>query len=51
MKGLSYVTSNDSYNVEEMAMPLHQFINEPVVLDTVHNGATFQVLFLMVSSL
>ncbi|KAH9700578.1 protein-tyrosine sulfotransferase [Citrus sinensis] len=43
MKGLSYVNSNDSYNVEEMAMPLHQFINEPVVLDTVHNGATFQV--------
>ncbi|GJT06444.1 protein-tyrosine sulfotransferase-like protein isoform X3 [Tanacetum coccineum] len=33
---------NDSYNMEEIVMPLHEFINHPVALDIIHNGATFQ---------
>ncbi|GAB4825419.1 hypothetical protein Ancab_008292 [Ancistrocladus abbreviatus] len=39
----SYIQSNDSYNMDEIAMPLHQYINDPVALDIIHNGATFQV--------
>ncbi|OVA18066.1 hypothetical protein BVC80_1835g478 [Macleaya cordata] len=35
--------SNDSYDMEEIVMPLHEFINEPVAHDIIHNGATFQV--------
>lgn len=38
------IRSNNPYNVEEIAMPLHEFINDPIVWDLVHNGATFQVL-------
>nr|GMD27434.1 protein-tyrosine sulfotransferase isoform X1 [Ipomoea batatas] len=37
------IGGNNPYNVEEMVMPLHEFINDPIVLDLVHNGATFQV--------
>ncbi|OAY67344.1 Protein-tyrosine sulfotransferase [Ananas comosus] len=33
----------DPYNMEEMVMPLHDFINDPVAHEIVHNGATFQV--------
>lgn len=29
--------------MEEMVMPLHDFINDPVAHEIVHNGATFQV--------
>ncbi|XP_071706256.1 protein-tyrosine sulfotransferase-like [Rutidosis leptorrhynchoides] len=42
-KGPPYAYGNDSYNMEEIVMPLHEFINHPVTLDIVHNGATFQV--------
>ncbi|XP_021745953.1 protein-tyrosine sulfotransferase-like isoform X2 [Chenopodium quinoa] len=35
--------SKDSYNMEDFAMPLLQYINDPIALDIVHNGATFQV--------
>ncbi|MQL95637.1 hypothetical protein Taro_028312 [Colocasia esculenta] len=35
-------TSNP-YNMEEIVMPLHMFIDDPVSHDIVHNGATFQV--------
>ncbi|KAK4286441.1 hypothetical protein QN277_002997 [Acacia crassicarpa] len=35
--------SNDSYDNEDFAMPLHEYINHPVAEDIVHNGATFQV--------
>ncbi|KAF8395232.1 hypothetical protein HHK36_019174 [Tetracentron sinense] len=34
---------NDSYNMEAIVMPLHEFINDPVAHDIIHNGATFQV--------
>lgn len=42
-KGQDYVNSNDSYNMEEIVMPLHVYINDPVARDIIHNGATFQV--------
>lgn len=36
--------SNDSYNMEDILMPLHEYINDPIARDIIHNGATFQVL-------
>lgn len=36
--------SNDPYNMEDMVMPLHEYINDPIARDIIHNGATFQVL-------
>ena len=33
----------DSYNMEAMLMPLHEFIHHPLAYDIIHNGATFQV--------
>ncbi|KAJ3678394.1 hypothetical protein LUZ60_002197 [Juncus effusus] len=35
--------NNDAYNMEDMVMPLHQFINDPISHEIIHNGATFQV--------
>lgn len=34
---------SDPYNMEEIVMPLHEYIYDPIALDIVHNGATFQV--------
>ncbi|XP_077227772.1 tyrosylprotein sulfotransferase [Tasmannia lanceolata] len=34
---------SDSYNMEDIVMPLHLFINDPVAHEIIHNGATFQV--------
>lgn len=48
LKGLRNVNSNDSYDMEDVVMPLEEFINKPVAWDIVHNGATFQVFFPMV---
>ncbi|KAF7805602.1 protein ENHANCED DISEASE RESISTANCE 2-like [Senna tora] len=42
-RGLPITESNDSYDMEDLAMPLQEFINHPVAKDIVHNGATFQV--------
>lgn len=42
-KGPPNSYGDDSYNMEEIVTPLHEFINHPVALDLVHNGATFQV--------
>ncbi|XP_043702627.1 protein-tyrosine sulfotransferase-like isoform X4 [Telopea speciosissima] len=35
--------SNDSYDMEDVVMPLREFINDPVARDIIHNGATLQV--------
>ncbi|KAE9461267.1 hypothetical protein C3L33_06860, partial [Rhododendron williamsianum] len=43
LQGL-YSRSNDSYNMEDTVMPLHEYINDPIARDIIHNGATFQVL-------
>ncbi|CAI9761520.1 unnamed protein product [Fraxinus pennsylvanica] len=42
-RGQLYTITNNSYNMEEILMPLHEYINEPIVQDIVHNGATFQI--------
>ncbi|XP_031385401.1 protein-tyrosine sulfotransferase isoform X2 [Punica granatum] len=36
------VEGNDPYDMEEMVMPLHDYINDPIARDIIHNGATFQ---------
>lgn len=40
---LNHIGSHDSYNMEDMAMPLEEFISHPVSFDIIHNGATFQI--------
>lgn len=42
-RGQTYTMANNSYDMEDILMPLHEFINEPIVRDIVHNGATFQI--------
>ncbi|CAK9165190.1 unnamed protein product [Ilex paraguariensis] len=42
-QGPTYIKSNDSYDVEGIVMPLHEYINDPIARDIIHNGATFQV--------
>lgn len=42
-KGQSYIISNDSYDMEEILMPLRDYINDPIARDIIHNGATFQI--------
>lgn len=44
-RGSNHVKSKDPYNMEEIVMPLHEYIMDPVAYDIVHNGATFQVYF------
>ncbi|KAK1291076.1 Protein-tyrosine sulfotransferase [Acorus calamus] len=34
----------DTYNMEDIVMPLRDFINDPMAHDIIHNGATFQGL-------
>ncbi|XP_074303534.1 protein-tyrosine sulfotransferase-like isoform X3 [Silene latifolia] len=43
LKKQNHVGHNDSYEMGDMTMPLHQYINDPIALDIVHNGATFQI--------
>ncbi|GJW37057.1 protein-tyrosine sulfotransferase-like protein [Tanacetum coccineum] len=42
-RGPPYVYGNDSYDMEEIVMPLHEYLNHPVAMDLIQNGATFQV--------
>ncbi|KAI3738695.1 hypothetical protein L2E82_28792 [Cichorium intybus] len=42
-RGPRNIYGNDSYDMEEIVMPLHEYINHNVAMDIVHNGATFQV--------
>ncbi|KAL8141533.1 hypothetical protein V2J09_014565 [Rumex salicifolius] len=39
---LNHKRGNDSYDMEDMAMPLEEFITHSVSSDIIHNGATFQ---------
>ncbi|XP_050213527.1 protein-tyrosine sulfotransferase [Mercurialis annua] len=43
LKGINHVKNKDPYNMEEIVMPLHEYINDPIAHDIIHNGATFQV--------
>ncbi|KAL2471033.1 Protein-tyrosine sulfotransferase [Abeliophyllum distichum] len=42
-KGQSYIITNDSYDMEEILMPLRDYINDPIAQEIIHNGATFQI--------
>ncbi|KAK8454998.1 hypothetical protein SEVIR_4G065000v4 [Setaria viridis] len=45
-RGIDKVHSSkkvNAYDVEDMVMPLHQYINDPVAHEIIHNGATFQI--------
>ncbi|KAK3128436.1 hypothetical protein QOZ80_6BG0461690 [Eleusine coracana subsp. coracana] len=33
----------NAYDVEDMVMPLHEYINDPIAHEIIHNGATFQI--------
>ncbi|KAK4756482.1 hypothetical protein SAY87_006609 [Trapa incisa] len=41
--GLSDVEGNDPYDMEEVVMPLHDYINDAIARDIIHNGATLQI--------
>ncbi|CAK7332311.1 unnamed protein product [Dovyalis caffra] len=43
LMGAIDIKRNDPYNMEEMVMPLLEYINDPRAHDLVHNGETFQV--------
>lgn len=43
LSGSIDVQSDDPYNMEEIVMPLHEYINNPIAQDIIHNGATLQV--------
>lgn len=43
MMGSIDIKRNDPYNMEEMVMPLQEYINDPSAHELVHNGETFQV--------
>jgi hypothetical protein len=47
MMGSIDIKRNDPYNMEEMVMPLQEYINDPRAHELVHNGETFQVLVLL----
>jgi hypothetical protein len=40
----------NAYDVDDMVMPLHRYINDPVAHEIIHNGATFQVQILYMST-
>ncbi|XVF68562.1 hypothetical protein PTKIN_Ptkin11bG0012700 [Pterospermum kingtungense] len=42
-RGTNDVKSSDPYNMEDIAMPLLDYINDPIAHEIVHNGATFQI--------
>lgn len=42
-RGTSDFTSGDPYNMEDIVMPLLNYINNPIAHEIVHNGATFQI--------
>ncbi|XP_056166146.1 protein-tyrosine sulfotransferase [Syzygium oleosum] len=37
------IYGSDPYNMEDMVMPLHKYINDPIARDIIHNGLTFQI--------
>lgn len=39
------IEDDNPYDMEEMLMPLHKYLDAPTAHDIIHNGATFQVLF------
>ncbi|XP_073291815.1 protein-tyrosine sulfotransferase isoform X3 [Primulina huaijiensis] len=43
LKGGAYLVTNNPYDMEDILMPLHEYINNPISQDIIHNGATFQI--------
>ncbi|KAK6142019.1 hypothetical protein DH2020_016200 [Rehmannia glutinosa] len=43
LRGKTHLVTNNSYDMEDILMPLHEYINDPIARDIVHNGATFQI--------
>ncbi|KAI3450575.1 hypothetical protein Pfo_007240 [Paulownia fortunei] len=43
LRGQSHLVTNNSYDMEDILMPLHEYINDPIAREIVHNGATFQI--------
>ncbi|XP_011089284.1 protein-tyrosine sulfotransferase isoform X2 [Sesamum indicum] len=43
LRGQLHLVANSSYDVEDILMPLREYIHHPIALDIVHNGATFQI--------
>lgn len=39
---------SNSYNMKDMVMPLHMFIDDPIAHEIIHNGATFQVCYFII---
>lgn len=51
LKGDAYLVTNNPYDMEDILMPLHEYINNPIAQDIIHNGATFQVFQCVSNSL
>ncbi|KAF8039835.1 hypothetical protein BT93_B2143 [Corymbia citriodora subsp. variegata] len=41
--GSRNVYGSDPYNMKDIVMPLHKYINDPIARDIIHNGVTFQI--------
>ncbi|XP_073056194.1 protein-tyrosine sulfotransferase isoform X3 [Primulina eburnea] len=44
LKTGAYLATNNPYDMEDILMPLHEYINNPISQDIIHNGATFQIV-------
>lgn len=42
-KAAAPTDSGDPYNIEDIVMPLRDYITHPIARDIIHNGATFQI--------
>ncbi|KAL0460709.1 UNVERIFIED_CONTAM: Protein-tyrosine sulfotransferase [Sesamum latifolium] len=43
LRGQSHLEANNPYDMEDILMPLHEYINDSIARDIIHNGATFQI--------
>ncbi|CAH8386585.1 unnamed protein product [Eruca vesicaria subsp. sativa] len=43
LKGVVIIEDDNPYDMEEMLMPLHTYLDTPTAHDIIHNGATFQI--------
>ncbi|XP_011089923.1 protein-tyrosine sulfotransferase isoform X2 [Sesamum indicum] len=43
LRGQSHLEASNPYDMEDILMPLHEYINDSIARDIIHNGATFQI--------
>lgn len=43
LKGVVIIEDDNPYDMDEMLMPLHKYLDTPTAHDIIHNGATFQI--------